>query len=262
MNGKIGVFPFGEEVRLVEQLHVRKTRRIVVLGVYASAVHATWLDTQGKTRVRALAVASEPCIFWRGEGAEEIIAGISIPPELGSLKPAASNLNGPSGVILDSHFLNALGHDRSDAWLCDLVPHSCVNAGQARAIQREYEPLMQEYGLAEPTVPQVPSRLADDARQRSILNELFQSGADVLIMLGDEPLRWFANPMSGCAKSLKSFGETADTYGRLHDIRIEGKPFNLLPLVHPHQAGRLGAHSAKWASLHEAWMNQSTSLIG
>jgi hypothetical protein len=68
--------------------------------------------------------------------------------------------------------------------------------------------------------------------------------------------------MSGCAKSLKSFGETAETYGKLHDIEIDGKPLKLLPLVHPRQAGRLGAHSAKWASLHETWMNQSASLLG
>jgi hypothetical protein len=135
---------------------------------------STRLDKEGKTLVRALAVASEPYIFWRGENVEEIVTGISIPPELGCLKPAASNLNGHSGIVLDSHFLNPLGHGRNDAWLCDLVPHSCVNDGQAKAIQREYEPLIQEHNLTRPTVPQVPTCLADDARQLSILNELLQ----------------------------------------------------------------------------------------
>ena len=56
----IGKFPFGEEVRKVEQKD-RSPKQVFILGVYASAVHARWVNVNGKTVVRALAVASEPC---------------------------------------------------------------------------------------------------------------------------------------------------------------------------------------------------------
>ena len=68
----IGRFPFGEKVRKVAQ-EDRTPKEVFVLGVYASAVHARWVDADGKTVVKALAVASEPYIFWRGEGAYVIL---------------------------------------------------------------------------------------------------------------------------------------------------------------------------------------------
>jgi hypothetical protein len=68
MKEPVGTFPFGQPITVVEQQD-REPRRIFVLGVYASAVHAQWKDAAGRTVVRALAVASEPYIFWRGEGA-------------------------------------------------------------------------------------------------------------------------------------------------------------------------------------------------
>ncbi|NOY78628.1 MAG: hypothetical protein GXO76_12235, partial [Calditrichaeota bacterium] len=84
---RIGIFPFGKEVQRVEQVE-RSFKKIFVLGVYASAVHARWVDKESKTVVKALAVASEPYIFWRGENTEEIISTIQIPYQLGKLLPA------------------------------------------------------------------------------------------------------------------------------------------------------------------------------
>ena len=77
-------FPFGESVTLVEQAD-RSPKRVFVLGVYASAVHARWTGPDGAQRVGALAVASEPEIFWRGDGAGGIIERIPVPPEAGRL---------------------------------------------------------------------------------------------------------------------------------------------------------------------------------
>lgn len=67
--------PFGQEIKKVEQKD-RSPKTAFVLGVYASAVYARWIDTNGKQKVSALAVASEPEIFWRGENAECIIQKI------------------------------------------------------------------------------------------------------------------------------------------------------------------------------------------
>ena len=105
-------FPFGLKLTKVQQTETTPNKEVFVLGVYASAVHAQWLDKDGNLKVQALAVASEPQIFWTSEGVEKIIADIHIPEELGKLVPANKNLNGPSGVALDDLFLKPLGYSR------------------------------------------------------------------------------------------------------------------------------------------------------
>ena len=132
-------------------LRGKSSKKVFVLGVYASAVHARWVDKQGKTKVSALAVASEPEIFWTGEDAEEIISKINIPSELGKLLvPKSKHLNGPSGRALDELFLKPLGLSRKDAWLCDLIPESRVNENQAKAISKQYtQEIIDKYNLSQ-----------------------------------------------------------------------------------------------------------------
>ena len=250
-------FPFGEPVRTVEQGD-RSPKKVFVLGVYASAVHARWVGGDGKMAVSALAVASEPCIFWRGNGGEEIISRISVPAELGRLLPAAKNMNGPSGIALDELFLDPMGVTREDAWLCDLVPHSCRNPGQAKAIEKQYEPLMEKYGLPAVTTPPVPKVLADDKRREKILAEIREADPETILLLGDQPIRWFLKHFDSGWKRLSDFGVTADTYGRRHETDLAGKTRNILPLCHPRQAARLGSHSTEWAALHEQWAKEFT----
>ncbi len=253
-------FPFGERVKPVIQQD-RTPKRVFVLGVYASAVHARWIDAQGRTRVSALAVASEPYIFWRGDGVREILERVSIPPELGKLLPAASNLNGPSGIALDELFLHPIGLGRDDAWLCDLVPHSCLNPSQKAAIEREYQPLAEQYALPPVTLPPVPRQLADDPRRREIVEELEASGASTLMLLGDEPVRWFLKAFDSRWSVLSDFGQDNPSYGQLWDTEINGRTYRVLPLVHPRQAAKLGTHSARWHALHQHWMANTAHTL-
>ena len=108
------LFPFGSQLHKVEQKD-KSPKKVFVLGVYASAVHAKWIGQDGRIKVNALAVASEPYIFWKGEDAEKIIDKIPIPEELGKLIPADNRYNGPSGIALDKLFLKPLGYTREDA---------------------------------------------------------------------------------------------------------------------------------------------------
>jgi len=251
---RVGVFPFGQPILPLVQRD-RTKKRVFVLGVYASAVHARWFGEDGRQKIRAVAVASEPEIFWRGgqDVAQEIIAAIRLPAGAGRLAPAGTQYNGPSGEALDRLFLQPLGVSREDAWLCDLVPHSCMNEGQARALQREYDPLRASLGLPPYCWPRLPGELADEGRRAEIADELLKSGAEILITLGDQPLRWFTK-CYGTADNLRAFGQTAPEYGRLHPISIAGRKLDLLPLVHPRQAARLGSHSAGWAGVHAEWI--------
>lgn len=234
-----------------------------MLGVYASAVHARWVDQSGRVIVNALAVASEPEIFWRGQGAAEIVASISVPQGAGRLEPANRALNGPSGVTLDEAYLVPLlgsTDPRNRAWLCDLLPESRCNQMQAAALEREYVPLMDRYGLPKYDFPPVPAQLTNIQRNREIEEEIIQASPAVLVTLGDQPLKWFTSAY-GSRKSLSSYGESAREYGSLHRISIGGHDTWLLPLVHPRQAGRLGRHSHKWHSLHSTWIESKANSV-
>jgi len=250
-------FPFGQKLSEVKQSEITPNKEVFVLGVYASAVHAKWLDKVGKIKVQALAIASEPTIFWTGEGVEKIIAEIHIPEELGKLVPANKNLNGPSGVALDKLFLKPLGYTREQSWLCDLLPESRVNPTQQKAV-KTYNDIAIQYELPLSTIPVFrEDEIKDNAKQRhlQILNELEKSGAKTLILLGDLSIRWFLHFFDNRTK-LSDFGISQETYGQRHDVVINNKTYSVIPLCHPRNAARLGAFSKSWAELHDKWVNR------
>lgn len=250
----MSVFPFGAPVRSVEQAD-RSPKPVFVLGVYSSAVHARWIGPDGRVLVQALAVASEPDIFWRGEGAQEIIDGLSIPPAAGKLVPARPDLNGSAGRSLDEQYFPRMGVTRADAWLCDLLPESRLNPNQRAALERHYLPNRLAWGLPEFTIPRIEDarrQLVNDARRDAIAQQVLASGCHTFVTLGDEPLRWFGMAF-GARTSVRSYGATTEAYGRRHEIKIAGHCCELLPLVHPRQAARLGRSNQEWEKLHREW---------
>ncbi len=249
----IGYFPFGQEIASLAQVN-RTPKRVFILGVYASAVHARWVDSKGKQRIAALAVASEPEIFWRGNSdqALRIISAISLPDGAGHLEPANAQFNGPSGQALDELFLAPLSLGREDAWLCDLIPHSCKNKSQKLALAREYDKKIEELRLPAYDWPELPPSLATPQRRDEIESELLESKADIVITLGDQPLKWFASHF-GAHSSLSEYGRDPEHYGRLHELKVADRAIWLLPLVHPRQADGLGRHTKDWLSIHRRW---------
>ena len=248
-------YPFGEVVHSLVQVD-RSPKKVFVLGVYASAVHAKWRKGN-KVICAALAVASEPHIFWNGnpEEATEIISRIHIPEEMGTLEPAGSHLNGPSAKVLDNHILAPLGFTREDAWLCDLLPETRLNPNQIKVINNEYEPEAKKYGLNHVNIPPRPSVFCDKARSKEIVSELEESQTTTLILLGDIPIRQFINQVADVKyKTLQEYVELYG-YGNCSPVTINGKTYKVLPLAHPRQIGALGYHSSKWHKLHQDWEN-------
>ena len=246
-------FPFGETVHpLVQQ--DRGPKKVFVLGVYASAVHARWIKDD-KLMCEALAVASEPRIFWDGNQKEaaEIISRINIPEQMGTLEPARTNLNGPSAKVLDEHILAPLGFARKDAWLCDLLPETRLNPSQVRVLKKEYEKEVEKYGLNEVTIPKRPSKFCDSERCKEIIAELEESKAEMLVLLGDIPIKQFLNVVASV--DYKTLQEYKDRYGygNLTEEVINGKRYKVLPLAHPRQIGGLGSHSSNWHNEHQKW---------
>jgi len=240
------VYPFGSPLQKVEQKD-KSPKKVFVLGVYASAVHAKWIGVDGKIKVHALAVASEPCIFWKGDHAQQIIDKIKILSKFGKLVPAEKRFNGPSGKVLDVSYLLPLGYDREDAWLCDLLPYSRINSNQQKAINTHYNPLLKDSDLPKCTIPPYTERVDE------IVAELEQSQADTIILLGDPPIKHFLSYFSKF-KKLSDFGANQEEYGNEHPIIIKGKTYHVIPLVHPRQAGNLGRNSQVWSDLHRRWV--------
>lgn len=246
-------YPFGEYVRPLAQ-DDRSQKRVFVLGVYASAVHAKW-KRDGNTVCQALAVASEPRIFWDGnpEEAKDIISRIHIPEDLGTLEPAGGHLNGPSAKVLDNQILSPLGFSRTDAWLCDCLPETRLNPSQAKVIKERYDPLIEEYGLNAVTIPKRPSSFCDDRRAEEIVDELMQSKAELLVLLGDIPIKQFLRTVSDVPYSTLQEYVGWYGYGNPSDAAIHGRHVRVLPLAHPRQIGALGAHSERWHKAHAEW---------
>lgn len=246
-------YPFGQTVQSLVQQD-RSPKKVFVLGVYASAVHARWKQGN-EVKCAALAVACEPRIFWDGneEEAREIISRIKIPKELGTLEPAGSHLNGPSAKTLDEHILKPLGFTREEAWLCDLLPETRLNDGQMKKIERVYEPLVEKHGLNHVTIPRRPTKFCDVNRCEEILAELKESQADLLILLGDIPIKQFLNPVANIPySSLKEYSDIYG-YGNSTEVVIDGRTIKILPLAHPRQIGALGFHSKDWYNKHQEW---------
>ena len=246
-------FPFGEELHpLIQQDQTEK--KVFVLGVYASAVHAKW-KKGSKTISQALAVASEPRIFWDGniDEAKEIIGKIKIPEELGYLEPAGSQLNGPSAKVLDEDILAKLGFTRKDAWLCDMLPETRLNPNQIKVIEERYNPFIEQYGLNPVTIPKRPSVFCDQQRCGEITDELMRSKAPLLVLLGDLPIQQYLNKVA--KTDFTSLQEYVDKYGYGNPtpVVIAGKEIKVIPLAHPRQIGALGAHSERWYNEHIEW---------
>ena len=248
-------FPFGQIVRPLKQ-EDRTPKKVFVLGVYASAVHARWIKPgQAKPECTAMAVASEPRIFWDGneEEARAIISKIKIPKELGYLEPASSHLNGPSAKVLDEDILAPLGFTRQDAWLCDLLPETRINKNQAEMLKDKYNKYIKEKGLNEVTIPLRPTKFCDEKRCKEILEELKESQAGLLILLGDIPIAQFLNVVADVPyKTLLEYVEKYG-YGVATDAKIDGRTIKVLPLAHPRQIGGLGFHSKDWHDKHQKW---------
>lgn len=249
-------FPFGQELHPLVQ-EDKTPKKVFVLGVYASAVHARW-KKDGQILCQALAVASEPRIFWDGdpEEAKQIISRIRISAELGTLEPAGRQLNGPSAKVLDENILAPLGCTRADTWLCDCLPETRLNPSQGKVIRERYVPLMEQYGLNPVTIPNRPSAFCSKKRSEEITEELIQSQAKTLVLLGDIPIGQYLKKVADVPYS--TLGEYVELYGYGNptEVTIRGRKLQVLPLAHPRQIGALGAHSEKWNLAHREWEKQ------
>jgi hypothetical protein len=256
---KLGTFPFGEPNRKVVQKD-RTPKKAFVLGIYASAVHCIWKAADHHILVRAMAVASEPELFWTGNPyeAKEILRSIKVPEEAGYVRYPGRLLNGPVGRSLDIDILRPLNLPRKEIWLCYLVPYHLSNKGQRKAL-RKYQRFKQPYNLPDAEIYPTNKKqeFLNEERIEEIIKEIDESASEYIITLGDEPLLHFIRLFNPEILKLNGFKE----YGQLYNIKIRDKEYRLLPLIHPKQAGKIGSHTERWLSKHNRWVNEKAKEI-
>jgi hypothetical protein len=184
-------FPFGQLVGPVTwQQPGRKP--VLVVGVYPSAVHGRWVDADGQTRIRAVAVANEPEPFWTGQDAQAHVAAVAatVPAAAGRLLSAPAH-NGPSGNALDGLVLAPLGLSREHIRIVDIDNRYMANPAQQTAIAASrYDRLVAD-GLLPPVTwrPRRPISHIPHDRSPTLADELDEADPGWAITLGREPLR-------------------------------------------------------------------------
>ena len=128
-----------------------------------------------------------------------------------------------------------------------------MNPSQEKAIRERYNPLIEEYGLNPVTIPNRPSSFCDEKRAAEITDELMESQAPLLVLLGDIPIAQYLKRVAEVDfSSLQEFTERYG-YGNTVSVQIRDRIVDILPLAHPRQIGALGTHSEKWYLLHQQW---------
>jgi len=256
---ELGTFPFGNPVKKVEQKD-RTPKKVFVLGTYSNAVNVRWFTPDEKTYIMGLAIDNEPDIFWRGSPAyvNHLVNYLKVPQELGKLVPAPKELNGATGRALDYNLLEPLGLSRKQTWLCYLIPFTLANKSQRKSVKK-YLRFKDQYNLPAPYVKPdiIKAKIIDRERVEEIVNEIDESKAELIITLGDLPLRHFVKHFNGELVSLSSF----EKYGQIQNIKIGNNELLLLPVVHPRQAGRKGKYSRRWYGLHDHWIEEKAEGV-
>ena len=80
-----------------------------------------------------------------------------------------------------------------------------------------------------------------------------QSGANLLVLLGDIPIAQYLKRVADVPYSTLSEYVSLYGYGAITNVTINDKTIKALPLAHPRQIGALGAHNEKWFLAHREW---------
>lgn len=108
----------------------------------------------------------------------------------------------------------------------------------------------------------VPPDFLGSHRPEVIQAEIAAAEPEILVTLGDQPLKDLVGPLTGLgSRTLRSFGADPSAYGRLHPITLGGRRMMLLPLVHPRQAGGLGRSTPEWRVAHDNWAEQTAPAL-
>ena len=137
------------------------------------------------------------------------------------------------------------------------MPESRINPSQHKVITERYNPLIKKLNIEKEltvTVPRVPTVFCDMCRCKEITQEIAQSKAANLVLLGDIPVKQYLNRVVQDVgfTSLSEF-QDKQGYGSSTPITIDGIRLNLYVFAHPRQVATLGNYSKYWNEKHRGW---------
>lgn len=277
-------FPFGSTPTSRPPRRPAGACRLFVLGVYPSALHVRWTpplwaldrDDLELSRVKALAVADEPTVFWDASEPDADKAVAAWRDEVGfrtgegrdDWGRVEASANGTSGRWVVSNVLLPLGADREDTWFTDAVDHYFVKPGTATARgQLDVIDLYNRFAAASSSdlLPaELPVRPSQDAlvalarRQHAdrLRAEVAEASPRLIVTLGDEARRALlalADHAEGPPTqplSSRSLAEESTRYGEAGSVTVSGTTYGWHALVHP------GQRSTWWRTLHLDWIGR------
>lgn len=108
-----------------------------------------------------------------------------------------------------------------------MLPETRLNKNQVKLLNEKYSPLIDKYDLNEVTVTCLPTgptaSFCNDKRLAEITDELLRSEADLLVLLGDLPIKQYLKQAADISfRSLKDYVDKFG-YGNKTEIFIGNK---------------------------------------
>lgn len=245
-------FPFGQPVRPVSPRRAQ-VNDLFVLGAYPSALHVLW-QPDASLRIQALPVDNEPTSFWTGEDRVEQVSiwksKVGWQTDWGHVGAAQETFNGSSGRSVREDVIGPLGSSLDRAWVTDCLDLYRLSDGVSARLERDVGPRLKAIGqaakglLPHPSERQIVVEALAHHRKR-IAGELEESGAPVLVTLGNAALRVLADLLE--LSVIRQLTPDPSVYGLPIRARFGGRDLVWYPVCHP------GQRNLKYRSAHAAW---------
>ena len=254
-----GIFPFGNEVKKIVQKD-RLPKPVFVIGINSSAVFARFISWDKSIKIYNIPVENEPDILWNGgvSEARNIVAEIKVPKNFGRVIAEPKILNGILGRVFDKFYLRPLNLNRDQVWICNLLPHFVLSKSDSKAV-RMYNKICRKLALPEALLSTKKEKLQSisESRIQEIKKELFESKAEVIITLGQQPINWFIKKYDMMENNLLS----VKNYGFIRDVFVDSVKFKLISLFNPRQLLKEKNVDTKIGLLHYDWIKNRSKTI-
>jgi hypothetical protein len=207
-----------------------------------------------------MAVDNEPVPFWNGLDEDEHVvrwkAAVGFRDGAWGEVTGVGDLNGSSGVWVDTSVLAPLGANREEACITDCIDLYFSSSGGAARIADTYKPFAERVGLPAVRLSAHPSEndiVKQGARFHSerLLRELSNAAPDIVVTLGNAALR-VLRAVAGVTTDGPSKLQADSSYGAELALSVGGRRMTWLPLAHP-------AAPRVYQDAHSRWCRTRTS---
>lgn len=257
-------FPFGQPVKPVPPRRA-PINDLFVLGAYPSSLHVSWRADE-TLRIQALPIDNEPVSFWTGADRVERVGvwmkNVGWQREWGHVEAAKEIFNGSSGRSVRDEVIEPLGSLLDRAWVTDCLDLYHMSDGVHERLLDDVGARLETIGrsavalLPHPSEGGIVAEALTHHRER-IASELEESGAPVLVTLGNAALRVLADVLG--VSTIRGLTPDLSAYGHPVHARFGGREIVWYPVCHP------GQRMPAYRRAHDVWkmaMSRGRRQIG